>query len=115
MDFAIFSSKNRILLTQMKVNIILESDNRDSLAFTIKHGHYSFTIATLISKYDDFSSTDGTNTREVPDMEQRSDKFDSLPLNRLSIDETLSIEAFDAVVIRCSTIKGIENSSMNAA
>ena len=94
----------------MKI-ITLEGDNWDSLAFTVKHGDFIFTTTTVIvslgSKYDYFSSTDGTDIREVTVMKQSFDKFDSLPFDCLSIDETPSIKAFNAVVIRCGTIKGV--------
>ena len=36
------------------------------------------------------------------------------PLNGLSIDETLSIEAFKAVVIRSGTVNGVKDSVKNA-
>ena len=40
-------------------------------------------------------------------MKQFFDKLDSLPLNRLSINETLSIKAFNAVEISCGTINSV--------
>ena len=87
----------------------LEGDNWNSLAFFVKYSHFIFIIIPflLVSKYDYFSFTDGTDIRIVTGMEQCFVKLDSLPFDRLSIDETLSIEAFNEVFIKSGTIKGV--------
>ena len=100
-DFATISSKNRMLLTRKNICFTFEGDSWDSLAFCVKYGHFILItiLLYLVSKYDYFSSTDGTDIREVTATEQFFVKVDSLPFDRLSIDETLSIEAFNVVII----------------
>ena len=68
----------------------------------------------LVSKYNYFSSIDGTDEREVSVVEQSLHKFYISPFNHLSIDETLSIKAFDAIVILSGTVESVKNSDKNA-